>query len=166
MEEVIRLKAEHVSADGIELAAAVTKKGRRRHITPNETLNHWLKQYPFEPCPNWRRVDQACRYLAGWDVTPDPDFFTPPELPPGVKQPARPAWPQNCLRHSHASYAVAAGASLENLLFEFGHTGSANVLRQHYVGRASKKAALEFFAIVPKPAKGRKSEKIGTIKVA
>jgi hypothetical protein len=44
---------------------------------------------------------------------------------------------------------VAAGAALETLLFEFGHAGSVNVLRQHYVGRASKKDALAYFAITP-----------------
>ena len=58
-------------------------------------------------------------------------------------------WPQNALRHSHASYAVASGVPLESLLFEFGHAGNPTLLRQHYVGRASKKQALEFFAIRP-----------------
>jgi len=51
-------------------------------------------------------------------------------------------------------------------LFEFGHAGTPALLRSNYVGRVSKKAAIEFFAIVPKPAKGRKTEKIKTIKVA
>ena len=58
-------------------------------------------------------------------------------------------WPQNALRHSHASYAVAYGVPLESLLFEFGHAGNPTLLRQHYVGKASKKQALEFFAIMP-----------------
>jgi hypothetical protein len=59
-------------------------------------------------------------------------------------------WPQNALRHSHASYAVAAGVPLESLLFEFGHTTNPAVLREHYVGRASKKDAIAFFTIGPK----------------
>lgn len=149
VEELARLEAENVTADGIELGASITKKGRRRHITPSATLTAWLAKHPFEPCPNWRRVDRACRYLAGWNIAPDPDLVKLPEPKKGEKLPPRPDWPANALRHSHASYAIASGTSLETLLFEFGHTGNANVLRAHYVGKASKKQALEFFAIVP-----------------
>lgn len=150
VEELARLDKKSVSADGIELGAAITKKGRRRHITLSKTLAAWLKKHPFEPCPNWRRVDRACRYLAGWGVAPPPELVTVPALEEGEKPKPRPEWPQNALRHSHASYAVASGTALETLLFEFGHTGNANVLRAHYVGKASKKQALEFFAIRPK----------------
>lgn len=63
----------------------------------------------------------------------------------------RPKWPQNALRHSHASYAIASGSvPVEGLLFEFGHTATVDVLRGHYVGRASKRDAGEFFRILPK----------------
>ena len=90
-----------------------------------------------------------CRYLAGWAVAPPPELTTPELLKKQAKKQPRPSWPANGLRHSHATYAVAGGAALETLLFEFGHTGNANVLRAHYVGKASKKQALEFFAIMP-----------------
>lgn len=150
-EEITRLEEGHVSADGIELPAAVTKKGRRRHITPSATLATWLKAHPFAPCSNWRRVDRAVRYLAGWNLAPDPDLVKLParekDAPP---EPARPDWPQNALRHSHASYSVVTGASIDDLLFEFGHTASPAVLRAHYKGKASKKEALAYFAIAPK----------------
>jgi integrase len=149
VEELARLEAGNVTIDGIELGASITKKGRRRHITPSKTLAAWLAKYPFAPCPNWRRVDRACRYLAGWGVAPPPELVTVPEPKKGETLPPRPDWPSNALRHSHASYAVASGTSLETLLFEFGHTGNANVLRAHYVGKGSKKQALEFFKIMP-----------------
>jgi len=149
VEELSKLEARNVTADGIELGASITKKGRRRHITPSATLSAWLAKHPFAPCPNWRRVDRACRYLSGWNIAPDPDLVKLPKPKKGENLAPRPDWPANALRHSHASYAIASGASLETLLFEFGHTGNANVLRAHYVGRASKKQALEFFAIVP-----------------
>lgn len=149
VEELSKLEAGNVTADGIELGASITKKGRRRHITPSKTLAAWLAKHPFEPCPNWRRVDRACRYLAGWGVAPPPELVTVPEPKKGEKLPPRPDWPSNALRHSHASFAIAAGTTLETLLFEFGHTGNANVLRAHYVGKASKKQALAFFAIMP-----------------
>jgi site-specific recombinase XerD len=141
-EEIKRMEAHHVTADGIELAADITKKGRRRHITPSDTLAAWLKAYPFQPCENWRETDKACRRLAGWAV--ESRLLKEPE--PATLG----AWPQNALRHSHASYSVAAGVPLESLLFEFGHAGNPTLLRQHYVGRASKKDALAYFAIVPK----------------
>jgi integrase len=146
-EEITRLEEDNVSLDGIELSAAVTKKGRRRHITPNETLAAWLEKHPFQPCSNWKRVDRAVRYLAGWNLAPDPDLVKSEWI--SKNKTIRPDWPQNGLRHSHASYAVANGVSIDNLLFEFGHTSKTNVLRSHYVGRASKKQATEFFAIRP-----------------
>lgn len=144
-EELVRLEACHVSPEGIELPAAVTKKGRRRHITPSPTLAAWLAAYPFAPCVNWKEVDTASRRLAGWKVT-SRLLKDPPE-------PNRGSWPQNALRHSHASYAVAFGVPLESLLFEFGHAGTPAVLRQHYVGRASKRDAIEYFSLGPKRTK-------------
>lgn len=148
VEELKRIDARHVTPEGITLPAEVTKKGRRRHINPSSILTAWLEVYPFKPCPNWLEVDKACRRLAGWDLgsrllQKRPDYQ---DLP----QPTRGRWPQNVLRHSHASYAIAAGVPLESLLFEFGHTGGPALLREHYAGRASKKDAIEFFSIGPK----------------
>lgn len=154
VEEITRLETRHVSLDGIELPAAVTKKGRRRHITPNDTLAAWLTKYPFQPCSNWKRVDRAVRYLAGWNLSPDPDLVKPEWIK--MDKASRPDWPQNGLRHSHASYAVANGASIDTLLFEFGHTSKPDVLRSHDVGRASKKEAKEFFAIRPGDDRAKK----------
>jgi site-specific recombinase XerD len=155
-EEIFRLKKSHVTADGINLPADVTKKGRRRHITPNETLSAWLKKYPFTPCSNWRETFAAVRRLAGWEVSARVlnDRIAAGTLAalPKVKHGR---WPMNALRHTHASYAVAAGTPLETLLFEFGHAGTPTMLRAHYVGRASKKDALAFFAIRPGNTKAK-----------
>lgn len=150
VEEITRMEAKHITDDGIDLPASVTKKGRRRHVTPSKTLAAWLAKFPFESCPNWRDTSAACRRLAGWNVSAvilneRVKAGTMEELP----KPTLGRWPQNALRHSHASYAVASGVPLESLLFEFGHAGNPTLLRQHYVGRASKKQALEFFAIRP-----------------
>jgi len=161
VEESTRLGKDDVSPEGIELSADITKKGRRRHITPNTTLESWLAEYPFAACPNWKRVDTACRRAAGWDVVaPLLDEMKRTgkieEIPPV----SRGAWPQNGIRHSHASYAVAAGTPLETLLFEFGHTGSPAVMREHYVGRVSKKQAVAYWSIGPK------GKKLSTIQAA
>lgn len=153
-EEVIRLDSEHVNGEGIDLPASVTKKGRRRHITPSKTLEAWLTAYPFQPCSNWRETSAACRRLAGWDVSARiiTDRIEAGTMKP-IPKPTRGRWSQNVLRHSHASYAVASGATVDNLLFEFGHVGNAQVLREHYVGRASRKEAVAFYAIGPKGKK-------------
>jgi len=150
VEEITRMEAGHVTADGIDLPASVTKKGRRRHITPSKTLAAWLEKYPFAPCSNWRETSAACRRIAGWDVVSVilKERLRVKTMEP-LAEPTLGRWPQNALRHSHASYAVASGVPLESLLFEFGHAGSPTLLRQHYVGRASKKQALEFFTIAP-----------------
>ncbi len=154
VEEITRIEAIHVTDDGIDLPATVTKKGRRRHITPNKTLAAWLAKYPFAPCPNWRETSAAVRRLAGWDVVSVilNERIRVKSMKP-LPKPSRGRWPQNALRHSHASYAVASGVPLESLLFEFGHAGNHTLLRQHYVGRASKKQALEFFSIAPQGVK-------------
>jgi site-specific recombinase XerD len=141
VEELARLTAGNVSQDGIELGAAITKKNRRRHITPSATLRAWLARYPFKPCSNWPEVHKACRRLAGWNVSARL-LATPPK-------PTRGAWPQNVLRHSFASYAIANGSTLEEMLFTFGHAGGPALLRSNYVGKVTKKAALEFFALRP-----------------
>jgi site-specific recombinase XerD len=147
VEEIIRLQAKHVSVEGIEITAEVSKKSRRRHINPNATLSAWLERYPFAPCPNWKRTDRACRYMAGFKLVPDPDLVKPNMI--DLERERKP-WPQNAMRHSHASYAVANGVSLETLLFEFGHSDDKPaVLRAHYVGRASKRDALAYYAISP-----------------
>jgi integrase len=143
-EEVGKLEAEHVSPVGIELPATVTKKGRRRHVTPNPTLRAWLTAFPFEPVANWPRVDRAVRRLAGWELAAD--LLTDP--PPAH----RGKWKQNAMRHSQATYAIASGIGPESLLFEFGHVGTTDLLREHYYGRASMKAALAFFALRPEGA--------------
>ena len=146
--EFARLQTEDVSEEGIEVNSD-SKIAKRRHITPIKTLKAWLQKYPFERVPNWRRVDQAVRYLAGWDVWVDPDFFTPPPPIEGEEPSPRMPWPQDATRHTFASYSINKGVSLDHFLWEFGHSGNTRTLKTHYLGRASKKEALEFFTIRP-----------------
>lgn len=150
VEELARLEAVNVTADGIELGASITKKSRRRHISLSPTLAAWIEAHPFAPCPNWGDVHNACRRIAGWGVSAR---LVSERVEAGkleaVPEPTRGRWPQNVLRHSFASYAIASGATLEEMLFTFGHSGGPALLRSNYVGKVTKKAALEFFAIRP-----------------
>ena len=150
VEELARLEACHVSTEGINLTAAVSKKSRRRHIELSPTLKAWIEVHPFTPCPNWREVHDACRRLAGWDVASRilSDRVATGKLE-AIPQATRGTWPQNVLRHSFASYAIAKGISLPEMLFTFGHVGGENLLRSNYAGRVTKKAALQYFAIRP-----------------
>ncbi len=145
-EEATKLRPENFTEAGIELSAAVTKKGRRRNIDPSPTLRAWLEKYPFKRCPNWPRVSRAVRHLAGFETWVEEGFI--PEGIEPLSSPPQP-WPQNALRHSFASFAVAAGTPLETLLWEFGHVGGTAMLQGHYVGRASKREALAFFSLRP-----------------
>ncbi len=146
-----RLMEKHADIEGIQIPKGVAKKRSRRHITSSDTLATWLKYYPFKPCPNWCEVNAACRRLAGWDVQStilnrriDAGKMVP------LAPPKRGKWPQNAIRHSHATYAVASGMPIDRLLFEFGHSGDVDLLKKHYAGRTSRKMALEYLAIAPK----------------
>lgn len=160
-EELTKLRPEDFTDAGIELSARITKKGRRRNIEPSPTLRAWLEAYPFQRCPNWARISRAVRHLAGFETWIE-DGFLPEDLEP-LASPPKP-WPQNAMRHSYASYAVAAGIPLETLLWEFGHTGSPAVLRSHYVGRASKRDALIYFSL--RPGGQREASKPSIVKSA
>jgi site-specific recombinase XerD len=154
VEEVLRLDSHNFSTEGIELGASITKRGRRRFVAMTPTLAAWLQAYPFEPCANWRETFAAVRRLCGWDVVSvilndRIKAGTLTSLPPIT----RGRWDQNVLRHSHASYAVANGAKIEDLLFSFGHSGSTDILRNHYAGAARPKDAIRFFAIAPEGVK-------------
>ena len=166
-EEITRMEAQHVCADGIELPASVTKKGRRRHITPSDTLVAWLKKFPFQPCLNWRETFAAVRRLSGWKVS---SVILNDRIKAGtmakLPAPHRGVWPQNVMRHSHASFAVEIGTPIEKLLFEFGHAGNTDLLKQHYVGRAKRKDAIAYFQIMPKGVAAPKAIKLAQKGVA
>ena len=141
-EELGKLEKEVVRpTDGIEVCAAIAKKGRRRFVPMNETLTAWLEAYPFDRCSNWIEKDKAVRRLAGWEVES--------RLIDNPQDPTRGKWPRNALRPTHASVEIANGATLEDLLFRFGHTDKGETLRSHYVGRYTKKDAERLLAMRP-----------------
>jgi integrase len=142
VEERARLTALEFSDEGIEIGSAVAKKRRRRFVPLNDTLKAWLERYPFAACANFAEKDKAVRRLAGWDVAA--------RLVENPPDPTRGEWPRNVIRHTHASAEIAGGATLEDLLFRFGHTDKAETLRSHYVGRYRKSEAEAFFAIRPR----------------
>ena len=92
---------------------------------------------------NWAKKEKAVRRLAGWKVWSD-------QVTPHAPPEDLPEWPQNALRHTHASVLIALGKPLETLTFEFGHSGGAQVLKAHYVGVMPKTEAAKIMKISPK----------------
>lgn len=145
-----RLDPANVAPDGIDVGADESKGESRRHITPSETLAAWLRAYPFQTVPNWQRVWDAVRRLAGFEVASTfADKLVADgalaALPPATRGP----WVQDIMRHTCGTYSVALGDDLGGMAFWFGHTGGETTLRRFYVGKAKRKQALEFFAIMP-----------------
>jgi integrase len=144
--ELERLEPKNITAEGITLPIGSTKTGRRRFIEMPAPLAAWLKAYPVAETvlpANWFRKEKAVRRKAGWRVWCD--LFDPPEADRDA-----PDWPDNGLRHTHASVMLALGKPLDNLTFEFGHSGGAAVLKSHYFGAMSKAEAIKIWSIGPK----------------
>ncbi len=162
--EIVRLQPGDITADGITVPATSSKTKRRRFIAMPEPLAAWLKAYPIGETvvpPNWIRKEKAVRRLAGWkvwsDLVPSMEFD-----PPMAAEPPKdaPEWIDNGLRHTAATVALALGKPIEQLVFEQGHSGGLNVLRNHYIGQMNKKEALAIWTIGPH------GEKLQTISAA
>lgn len=144
--ELARLQSCDVRDDGLEVPALSAKTKRRRFIQMPPPLKAWLETYPIEEAvtpSNWVRKEKAVRRLAGWKVWAD--LLDEPEPPENL-----PSWPENGLRHTHASVHIALGKPLESLTFEFGHSGGAHVLKSHYVGTMPKAEAASIWALGPR----------------
>jgi integrase len=143
--ELERLEPGDITREGITLTADSTKTNKRRFIEMPTPLAAWLKAYPVAETvlpANWFRKEKAVRRLAGWRVWCD--LFDPPKAPEDS-----PDWPDNGLRHTHASVMVALGKPLDSLTFEFGHSGGAAVLKSHYVGVMTKAEAIKIWSTGP-----------------
>lgn len=143
--ELERLKPEDITEDGVKVPASSAKTKRRRFIEMSSQLAAWLDAYPIGETvcpPNWRRKEIAVRRRAGWRVW---SSLVEPNKPPKTL----PEWPQNALRHTHATVALATGATLEDLTFSFGHTGGSAMLKQHYAGAITKREAVAIKRIGP-----------------
>ncbi len=148
--EIERLEPEDITSEGINVRISTNRKSnRRRFIQMPNSLAAWLEAYPVSETvlpPNWQRKETAIRRLAGWRVWSDlvgktqEEHEAPEDLP---------AWPQNALRHTAASAALALGKPIETLIFEHGHAEGVTTLKAHYIGKMTKKEALAISSIGP-----------------
>jgi integrase len=168
-DEIARLSPEDVTSEGITLPAVSAKTKRRRFIQMPEPLAAWLKRYPIGESvtpPDWKRKQIAVRRLAGFKVWSNlvPRLKITPPLE--AKPPADlPEWPDNALRHTAATVALALGKPLEQLVFEHGHAGGLEMLRRHYIGALPKSEALKIWAIRPAPKAKRQGKKASRLRV-
>jgi integrase len=128
----------------IEVTAKNAKSARRRFVKILPNLAKWLT-------PHAKTVG---------DVTP-PDFrnlLDTAREAAGITE-----WPQNALRHSYASYHLAAFNDAAALALELGHTNS-NLVFQHYRQLVRPKQAERYWKIAPAPA-GKKVVQFAAAKV-
>jgi integrase len=119
----------HLDRNFIEVSAAKSKTASRRLVTILPNLKAWLeplarKEGAVSP-PNTRVNVDAARKKAGIDP-----------------------WPQNGLRHSFASYHLAAHQNAPALALELGHTTTA-MLFGHYREVVTPEDARAYWEIVP-----------------
>jgi integrase len=114
----------------IEIRASTSKTASRRFVTIRPNLAAWLEPYRGQ-------VGKVCpQDLYGRTVE-------------DRKRAGILRWPSNCLRHSFASYALAAFNDLNTLTLELGHV-NATMLFKHYRELVAPTAAAEFWKIAPR----------------
>lgn len=129
--EVGRLKWGDVRDDFIHLRPGITKTAQVRNVEMNETLRAWLAvcerghDAALVIPANWRRKYQAWR---------------------GDAQIAN---RMDVLRHSYATYHLAAYRDETALRANLGHSASSDVLFRHYRAAATPQQAKAFWAILP-----------------
>ncbi|WP_395741727.1 tyrosine-type recombinase/integrase [Prosthecobacter sp.] len=129
--EIIRLDWSNVDIEErfIEVTAMKAKSARRRLVRMRENLAAWLKDLvkssgQVTP-PNFKELLDSARCLAG------------------IEQ-----WPQNALRHSFASYALAHENNANALALDLGHSNT-QLLFQHYREVVKPKDAAAYWNLFP-----------------
>lgn len=115
----------------VTIPAAIAKKHRRRIITLRENAIEFLLPYRSQQGRIWPRNGRKLLDEAKGSIQP---------------------WLQNGLRHSFATYALAAEKNIEALTLEMGHKDT-SVLFDHYRALRGEKVAREFWAIRPTKSK-------------
>ena len=164
-EEAARLTFEQFKpnegADGVIIIPDVKAKTRKGRVVPiRPALKLWLSRkggfyerankYEAEALVRFQgqALDKRLarvRYLAGWRVKiRGKDHPFKPENPP---------FPPDSLRHTFASAFLAEGGDTAALVWSFGHAGSLDTLRRHYVHRYKMSEASAWFSVIPTGAK-------------
>ena len=128
----------------IVIGADIAKTRSRRVIPINDTLAAWLA---------------LCLKPSGPVI--DRKSF-PKEFPQFKRAAEIKLWPNNALRHSYASYHLAAFMNPIQTAHFMGHVGGTEMLHSHYKGLVSKAEADKFWALRPSPLSFRKASENST----
>lgn len=122
----VNLQTNHIFVE-----ASTSKRRESRYVRIEPTLSQWLSRYTKPSgriCgPNFRRQWDSVIKAAGYNA----------------EQP----WPQDCMRHSYASYWLALYEDRPRLSELMGN--SVGVIRRHYRQPVTKAEAQRFFALSP-----------------
>lgn len=107
----------------MRIKAAAAKIHQRREVPINETLKAWLPlcQKPSDPIA---------------DPSHFSDRFTAWRKAAGFEK-----WPPDVLRHTFATYHVAAFKSPEETARQMGHISGLGILKKHYVAYVTEAVA-------------------------
>lgn len=131
----------------IDIDAGIAKTAAHRYVPMSETLIAWLQPVakaagPVAPKNYYRRLWKFHLLLAEEDAK---------KCRPAVE------WKHNALRHSFASYALAAEEDAARVALWLGHTSPVMTFK-HYRERVTPEAAAAWFAVLPRAAKARKTK--------
>ena len=115
----------------IIIGSDVAKTRTRRVVPVNQTLAAWLKICVRDSGP----IIDTTKLLK--------------RFPSLVKAAGIAPWPQNALRHSYASYHLAAFKDPVRTAYSMGHVGGTEVLHSHYKGLVGQRDAERFWALLP-----------------
>lgn len=139
-EEIRRLDWRNVDflRNRIDIDAGISKTAQHRYVPMNATLIAWIQPHAkaagkVAPANLYRRLWNFHKELATEDAE--------------AGRPAVP-WKHNALRHSFASYALAAEEDAARVALWLGHE-SPKMTFKHYRERVTPEAAGEWFAVLP-----------------
>lgn len=145
--EVGRMTWDRVDLVGgyIKVDAAIAKTSSRRLVPLTDNLRAWLTPYvqkagPIRPSPH---ISQPFYRLAR--KTAAAALVEAKEAATNLTE-----WPHNALRHSFASYRMAAVANAAQVAEECGH--SVQIMKQHYRELVTKTEAEAWFSVMPEKA--------------
>jgi integrase len=132
-EEIARLDWRSIDLDRkfIEVAAAKSKTAQRRLVTVSDNLHAWLAPY--------RAISEPVRL-------PEPAYRR--RFSKALKASKIESWPKNALRHSYASYHLAAHQDAAKTALQLGHTES-RTLFAHYRELVKPEDAKAYWKIFP-----------------
>ncbi len=131
--ELCRLdwKSVRLEEGEIIIGADVAKTRTRRVVPINQTLAAWLKLCVRDSGPIVRTNKVRKRF---------PVLVKTAEIIP---------WPQNALRHSYASYHLAAFKDPVRTAYSMGHVGNTDMLHANYKGLVTHRDAERFWGLLP-----------------